>query len=131
MAVALTSIFGSAIRVGVQPRQAERQYAGFPGCHGVTAMTMGTRGRQLVITGTFYRAGANYAAARATLQAAIDVIEAYQWATEADYTYAGQTYYNVVFDKFSLVPDAQGKFFHWNAGGYVTANFVCYGRALI
>ncbi len=127
----LATIFGSAIKVGVQPRQSERQYAGFPGAHGVTSMAMGTRGRQLIISGTFYQAGGSYAAARAALQTAIDVIETYLWAASADYTYGNETYYNVVFDKLSLVPDAQGKFFHWNAGGYVTANFVCYGRVLI
>lgn len=127
----LATIFGSAIKVGVQPRQSERQYAGFPGAHGVTTMAMGTRGRQLVITGTFYQNGENYAAARAALQTAIDAIEAYLYAAAADYTYGGQTYYNVVFDKLSLVPDQQGKFFHWNAGGYVTVKFVCYGRCLI
>ena len=92
---------------------------------------MGTRGRQLIISGTFYQAGVSYAAARAALQAAIDTIEIYLWTSEADYTYGGQTYYNVVFDKLSLVPDARGKFFHWNAGGYVTVDFICYGRCLI
>lgn len=124
MAEDLNNIFGSEIKVGLQPRQADRQYAGFPGAHGVVSTHLGTRGRQLVITGTIR------AAARVACQAAIDAIEPYLWADAADYTYKGEGYPNIVFDRFRLVPDYQGKVFHFTAGS-VFCHFVCYGRSLV
>jgi len=131
MATALTTIFGNEIKVYSQPRQADRQYVGFPGVHGLAAMHMGSRGSQLVITGTLASSGSGYNDARTNLQAVIDDIEEYLWAGAADYSFAGTTYYNVVFDKFQLTPDADGKAFHWTAEGYVTCSFVCFARILI
>ncbi len=83
----LTTIFGSDITVTVQPRKADRQFVGFSGANGMTSMNLGTRGRQITVTGRLYAAGANYNAARANLQAVIDAIESYQSALAADYTY--------------------------------------------
>lgn len=131
MATDLTTIFGTAINVYTQPVQADRQYAGFPGAHGVVCMHLGTRGAQLVISGTLGYSGPNYATARASLQSAINAIQTYTWADAADYTFKGQTFYNVVFDSFQLIPDGTGKAFHWTAEGYVTCKFVCYARILV
>lgn len=125
MAVDLNTIFGSEIKVGLQPRQADRQYVGFPGAHGVVSTHLGTRGRQLVITGTIR------AATRAACQTAIDAIEPYLWADSADYTYKGGTYTNIIFDRFRLVPGYQGKFFHLTVAGQVTCQFVMHGRSLV
>ena len=131
MATALTTIFGSEIKVYRQSRQAERQYVGFAGAHGVTVMHMGTRGRQLVITGRLASSGANYSAARTNCQAVIDSIEAYLNEGSASYSFEGTTFNNVVFDRFELVPGFDGKAFHWTNTGYVTVDFVCYGRELL
>jgi len=108
-----------------------RQYAGFPGAHGVVAMHLGTRGRQLVISGTLRATGGSYSAARVVLRAAIDSIESYLWAYAADYSFAGTVYVSTVFDKFQLVPDSRGKVFRLTKGGWVTCDFVCYGRTLV
>jgi len=131
MAVDFITIFGNEINLYAQPRQADRQYTGFPGAHGLVAMHMGTRGRQLVITGRLRATGSSYSAARSNLQEIIDEIEAYQWADAADYTFKGETYGNVVFDRFNLVPDGQGKAFFMNSIGEVFADFVCYLRIMI
>jgi hypothetical protein len=125
MAVDLTTIFGPEIKVVAQPRQVHRQYAGFPGADGVTAMHMGSRGYQLVIRGRLR------AATRPVLQAAIDAIEAYLCYGAADYSHDGVAYYLVVFDKFGLVTDSGGKAFHKVSTGWVTCEFIMYARALI
>jgi len=124
MAADLTTIFGSEIKVGLQPRDIDRQYTGYPGAHGVTSMLLGTRGRQLVITGTIR------AASRAACQAAVDAIESYTWAEAADYSFQGTMFLYVVFGPFRLLPDYQGKLFHLTAS-HVTCQFVMYGRSLV
>jgi len=130
MATALTTIFGTEIKVYEQPRTADRQYVGFPGVHGLLAMHMGTRGRQLVITGILASSGANYNAARANLKAVINSIEPYLWASAADYSFKGTVYLAVVFDRFQLQPDSAGKVFHWTSEGWVTCDFICFARSL-
>jgi len=130
MAVDLTTIFGTEINVYCQPRMVERQYVGFTGGHGLLAMHLGTRGRQLVVTGTLRAYAASYAAARVILQAAIDTIEPYLWSDPADYSFYGVTYVMCVWDKFQLTTDGEGKAFHWVRGGYVTCKFTAYGRSL-
>jgi len=130
MATDLTTIFGTEIKVYLQPRQAHRQYVGFPGVHGVVAMHLGTRGRQLVISGTLAATGANYNAARTNLQTWLNSIEEYLNIGYASYTYCGHTYDYLVFDRLQLVPDNTGKAFHFTAAGYVTCQFVCYGTLL-
>jgi len=131
MATDLTAIFGTEIKVFCQPRQAARQYVGFPGVHGVVATHLGTRGRQLVISGRLRAAGASYTAARANVQAIINSIESYLWAEAADYIFAGETHKNVVFDRVPLVPDSNGKVFHWTSEGWVTCDFICFARLLV
>jgi hypothetical protein len=131
----LTYIFGNEIRVFAQPRQIDRQYVGLPGAHGLLSMHMGSRGRQIIVTGTMWGlAGSNedpYIYGRLQCQAAIDAMELYLYADAADYTFMGDTYYNIVFDKIDLIPDGQGKAFHLTAENYVTCNFIAYLRQLI
>jgi len=133
LATNLTTIFGNEICVYAQPRLADRQHVGFPGAHGLVSTNMGTRGRQLIVSGMLASSGANYQAARANLQDVIDSIEEYFYPDigPAEYGYAGETYDHVIFEKFQLIPDASGKAFHWTAGGYATCRFVCYLRQLI
>jgi len=125
MAIALTVIFGSEINVTPQPRQVERQYAGFAGAEGVTAMHMGSRGYQLVISGRLR------AATRAPLQAGIDAINSYCWSAAGDYSHGGITYSWVVFDKMEISRDGRGKGFHLLGSGWVTCEFTMYARALV
>lgn len=133
MAIDLTTIFGTEIKVGAQPRDIDRQYVGLAGAHGLLSMHMGTRGRPIIISGVLASTGVSYAAARANLQAVIDGIEAYTYPSvaAADYSFMGETYSNVVFDKFQLVPDGRGTFFHFTSAGYVTCDFICFLRQLI
>jgi len=123
MAINLINIFGTEIKVVRQPRQIDRQYAGYAGAHGLTSMHMGTRGYQVVVTGTVR------AATRALCQAAIDAIESYVVSTGAtDYTFGGTNFPLVVFDTPELISE-NGKAFHFN-GLCVFAYFVCFGRGL-
>lgn len=131
MATDLTTIFGTEIKVYNQPRQAARQFVGFPGAHGVVAMHLGSRGYQFVISGIISASGVDYATARATVQTAIAAIEPYLWADAADYSFKGITYSNIVFVGFQLIPDSNGKVFHWTSEGWVTCSFICYARSLI
>jgi hypothetical protein len=131
MSIDLSTVFGSAINVVVQPRDSERTYSGFPGAHGVTTMFLGTRGRMIQVTGRIACSGANYAAARTNCQIAIDAIEAYLWAAAADYSWGTCVYYAVVWDSFRLVGDANGKFFRWTMPGYCIVDFIASGRAIL
>lgn len=130
MATALTAILGNEIKVGLQPRAAERQYVGFPGGHGLVAMHMGSRGFSLIVTGKLRATGASYSVARTLLVAAIEAIGQYLWLGAADYSYAGTTYYNVLFERFELVPNSTGKYFYFT-DSYVVCDFVCRLRGLI
>lgn len=124
MATDFTTVFGGEIKVFAQPRQARRQYTGYPGAHGLTAMHLGSRGRPIVITGRLAAGGANYNTARSNLQTIINNIENYAWYYPDTYTFKGTTYRNVVLDGFSLVPDGEGKVFHWTSEGFAIADFV-------
>ena len=130
MATDLTSIFGSEITVAAQPWIHHRNYTAFPGAHGLLGMWMGTRGYPLFITGRMRATGANYAAARATLQTAVNAISYLTSSLPADYSFAGITYNSIVFDTFRLIPDGRGKTFHMTSS-YVYADFVCQARSLI
>ena len=130
MSTALTNIFGVEIKVVAQPRQLDRQYVGFAGAGGVTSMNLGTRGRQLIVSGRLRASGGSYSAARGNLQDKIDDIEAYLTAEAAGYTYEGETYKNVVFDRLTLV-ERQGRYIHYTSAGEATADFVCFLRQLI
>jgi len=131
MSTNLTTIFGNEIKVHLQPVIIDRQYSGFPGAHGLTAMHMGSRGYPLTVTGKLASSGVNYTAARAAVRAVIDGIEDYLFADAADYVFFGVTYYSVVWEKFQLLPDGTGKVFHYTSEGYCTADFIMLGRSLL
>jgi hypothetical protein len=54
MSTALSTIFGSDIKVGYSPPVHRRSFAGFPGAHGVTAQYLGTRGYEITVTGILW-----------------------------------------------------------------------------
>ena len=130
MSTDLTTIFGTEIIVAHQPYQPVRQYSGYPGAHGLTALHLGTRGYPLAIVGTLRASGFTYALARAALQAAIYAVNTYILAGADDYTFMGVTYANAVFESLELLPDGTGKVYHYNAGGYCTCRFRCLLRGL-
>ena len=113
-----------------QPRQVDRQYVGFAGAHGLACMHLGTRGRQLIIKGRLRASGDDYAQARATMILAIGSIEAWCNVDAIDLVYGAETYYATVFDRFELLA-RRDKWFHFTAEGYVTCDFIMYGRCLI
>jgi len=124
MSIALISIFGTEIKVVRQPRQHERQFTGYAGAHGLTAMDMGTRGYGVVVTGTIR------AATRALCQAAMDALETYCInAGAVDYVFYDTNFPSVVFDRPELLAE-DGKAFHWT-GSSVFVRFVCRGRGLV
>jgi hypothetical protein len=130
MSTALTTIFGTEISVAPTPRRAQRQYYGFPGSHGVSAMQLGSRGWSFIVHGRLRATGTTYAGARVTLEAAISVIEAWQWADAEDFTFGSSTYANCVMDKLELVPGPDGKPFHFT-GGAVFCDFVAYFTGIL
>jgi hypothetical protein len=124
MAINLIDIFGSEIKVNSQPREVDRQYTAYPGSHGNTAMLMGSRGHPLVVSGTIR------AATRVLCETAVRAVESWQWAPATDYTCFNVLYPLVVWDKFMLIADGEGKTYHITAVG-VRCNFVCFGRTLV
>ena len=131
MSTALTSIFGTEISAAPQPRRAQRQYYGFPGSHGVSAMQLGSRGWSFTVRGRLRATGSTYAGARATLEGYISVIDQWQWADATDFTFGSSTYANAVMDKMELIPGPDGKVFHWSAAGSVFCDFVAYFTGLL
>jgi len=131
MSITLTTVFGSQINVVVQPRLTERVYSGFPAAHGVTTMFMGSRGRQITVSGRIVVSASTYTLGRVAAQVAIDAIEAYLWAPAADYTFYGCIYYAVVWESFRIIPDAGGKAFHYCAPGYMVVDFIVQGRTIL
>ncbi|MCK4958166.1 MAG: hypothetical protein KAT00_02175 [Planctomycetes bacterium] len=133
MAVDLTTIFGSEIKVVAQPRQANRQLTAFAGAHGLVSMNMGTRGRLITVYGriSYTNSQNSYWVNRAAGQAAVNAIESYQWADGFDYTYGGEIFYRVIFEHFELVRDHEGKAFHHANGGCVFVNFIATLRSLV
>jgi len=125
MAIPLVNIFGSQIKVTCQPREVQRQYSHFAGSHGLTAMHMGSRGHQLIVNGIIR------AATRVLLRSAILAVESCQWSGAVDYSFAGNTYPAVVWEKFELHRDGTGKSVYWSSTGWVLTRFTAYGRALI
>jgi hypothetical protein len=130
MATDLTTIFGYEIKVYRQPRLAEIQFVGFPGADGVTGMNLGTRGSPFTITGRLSATGNTYDLSRANLDDWISDIEALLWQPAADYSFRGQTWQNLQFVRFELVPDGDGKVYHFD-GEYVFVFFVMHGHLLI
>ena len=130
MSTTLTSIFGSEIKVGFQPRSSQIQYTGFPGGHGLTGIRLGSRGYPIVVTGRLFGSGGSYAAARTDLTNKIDAIENYLWADLETYTFEGNTFNYVVLESFKLLPRG-GKYFFLTSEDYVVCDFVAVLRSMI
>lgn len=128
----LSSIYGNEISVAHDTRKPLRQYDGFSGAHGATAMHLGSRGYPIFIRGTLrVQIATTYANARASLEGLILSIEQYNWAGAATYTFKGSSFNNVVFDDaFKPVKDGDGKMF-FIAGGYLICRFTARLRGLI
>jgi hypothetical protein len=124
MAINLTTIFGSEIKVNSQPREVDRQYTAYPGSHGNTSMFMGSRGHPLIVSGTIR------AATRALCEAAVRAVESWQWSPAQDYTCFNVLYPLVEWNRIILIVDDNGKDFHITPTG-VRCNFVAIGRTLI
>jgi len=125
MAIPLIDIFGSEIKVTAQPRSIARQYSHFAGANGLTAMHLGSRGHRLVVEGIVR------AANRPLLRTAILAIEDWLWAGAIDYSFAGNIYSFVVWEKIELHRDGSGKSVYWSSAGWVLTRFTAYGRALL
>ncbi len=123
--IELSSIFGSEIKVTIEPRQAQRSYYGYPGVHGLTAMMLGSRGFGLAVTGTIRDAS------RALVEADIAAIEALQWLGYAAYSHQGSNYYYVVWEEMEVVKDSAGKSVYLVAPGVFTCKFKMHGKGLI
>lgn len=131
MATDLTTIFGSEIKVFAQNRQADRQFSGFAGCHGMTSMLLGSRGYNIVVRGIACGTGDNYSAARDNVVAKFAAMEESFFDEAADYEFFGETFNNVVWNRVEKIPDKNGMVYLYTAEGNVIVNFVAYGRALI
>lgn len=130
MSTELTSIFGNEITVGESLRQADREFTGLAGSHGMTGMLLGSRGRDVIVRGTIRGTGASYAAARADVRVKLALIEDAQWLDEDDYTFFSDTYESVVWNKPELVPNDKGQIYIQNSAGEVMVNFIMYGISL-
>ena len=130
MATNLSNIFGSEITVTAQPRQADIQYNGIAGANGLLSMHLGTRGRPIIVTGILRVSGESYSVARAALRTLIDDIEAYtQPGAEPDsYTWQGETFQNVIFEKFEITGQRN---FGYTSANYCICNFRCILRELL
>jgi hypothetical protein len=129
MSYNIADIFGTCITGYAKTVDIDRQYAGLPGANGILSMHLGTRGRQIVVTGRLYTAGNTYALARAAMVIAIGAIEVWLFpgVPPVDLTYFNEIYYNCVMDEFRLIPDGRGKLYHIVAGG-VAVDFISFWR---
>ncbi len=128
----LQTIYGPEIIVSHDTRKAVRQYDGFAGAHGVTAMHLGSRGYPIAVRGTLRVAiTTTYKAAREVMETAILAIEQYNWAGTDTYTFKGSVFDNVLFDDaIKPTKDANGKMF-FVAGGWLICRFTARLRGLI
>ncbi|HAL45680.1 MAG: hypothetical protein A2Y12_01665 [Planctomycetes bacterium GWF2_42_9] len=126
----LTSIFGTEISVLPGFRQADREFTGFAGQHGLTEMLLGSRGADIVVRGRLRGTGANYAAARADAMAKLTAIEDANFLAADDYTFQSDTYYQVVWNKLEIIPNSAGQSFWFTTTSEVIVDFVCYGIML-
>lgn len=123
MATALTSILGNEIKVFVQPRVMNRQFTGFAGMHGVTSMSMGTRGYIVDIEGVIRTYGPAYATAYANMASQVDTFESLQFLGIDNYTYNGATFFGCLFHNPRLLRMPGGKQFAYTKEGYLIARF--------
>ena len=128
----LITIYGPEISVSHDTRKPVRQYSGFAGAHGTTAMHLGSRGYPIMITGTLRVENvAGYHMARNSMEALILAIEQYNWAGVDTYSFKGSWFTNVLFDDaFKPIKDANGKMFYL-AGGYLICRFTARLRGLL
>ena len=126
MSDTLTNLFGTSELVAFdKPHDIERQFAGFPGAHGVTSMFMGSRGTALVVKGTLR------AESQAALQLLIRSVAALQFLDAADYSHQNYTYYSVVWGPMQLIDSSRGTPISFNSSGQYFATFIMQGRSLI
>jgi len=124
MAIELFSIFGTEIKVTAQPRTIERQYSAFPGCSGLTAMHMGARGYELVVTGVMRMLS------RPALEAAVRSVESWLFAPALDYIYYGTVHPAVLWESMELQSD-DGRSITWCFSGWYICRFIMRGRSII
>jgi hypothetical protein len=130
MATSLNSIFGNDIVVADGPLEVSRLFNSFAGANGLTTIYMGSRGSPLLIIGSIRGTGIGYNASRADAAGQIATIESWLSADAGDYTYRGQNFYNVVWEKLELIPDIDRITYSRAANGDVCVRFIMYGREL-
>ena len=123
MSTELTTLLGNEIKVFVHPRVLARQFTSIAGVHGITSMTMGTRGFLVDITGQYRVWGASYAAAYTEALTAMDNIEALMYRDMDTYTHNGGYFHNSIFHNFKMVPMPGGKQFAYTTEGYMIGRF--------
>lgn len=125
MSTDLTNIFGNDINVFDGNREADREFTGFAGSHGLTSMLLGSRGADIIVRGCVR------ASTRALAAAAIKAIEDAQWLPEDDYTFQNDTYMSIVWNKVEKIPNASGQVYLFNSAGEFVVQFIATGRMLI
>ena len=125
-----TALLGNEINVVAQPRVAQRDYHAFAGADGLLSMFHGFRGYTITVTGRNWGTGGSYQIARGNAETGIVLIESYLAAFPDTYTFMGISYFDVVFERFELIPDGTGKAFHSTAEGYVVYDFIAQFRSL-
>ena len=132
MSVAFTYIYGNEISVSHDTRKPVRQYRGFAGSHGVTAMHLGSRGYPILVTGQVRVANlSTYDLTRAAMETGIYAIEQYNWLGTNTYTFRGSTFnYVVCDDAFEPIPDSHGRMFRV-VPGYLLCLFRARFRGLV
>lgn len=126
----LNSIFGNEISVHDGHRQADREFTGFAGQHGLTCMLLGSRGADLIVRGTVRGSGGSYAAARANAASQMADIEALQWLDAADYSFGSDNYSDVVWNKVEKIPNSNGQVYFQTSEGEVLVQFIAHGIIL-
>lgn len=125
----LTEIFGTEIIVNDGHRQADRQFSGFAGAHGLTDMYLGSRGKEIVVMGTVRGIGETYAAARTDAASQLIAIEDCQELPAANYVFQGQTFTNVVWIDLKKIPLKDAAYL-FSSAGEVIVRFIATGRSL-
>jgi len=130
MATDITSIFGSEIMVAAQNSQADRQFSGFAGAHGMTSMLLGSRGYPIVVKGIIRGTGSSYQDARNSADDTFQTVEDLLFAAADEYSFQGRTYADVVWSKIEKIPDSRGSVYHYTSAGDIIVSFIATGRAL-
>ena len=112
MPMDFTELFGNEIKVVAQPRVAQRDYHAFAGADGLLTMFHGYRGYTILVTGRNWGTGDTYQIARGNAETGIVLIESYLSAFPATYTFTGISSFDVVVERFEVIPDGRGHSFH-------------------